>query len=301
MLKHIIKSIVIYLIIIIFIIFLYNYSNIFIFTNNYNHKSLKCNHYKFKSDEEYNKRTTEYNKDGYMKDKLSDEMNNNWKVKANKIKNIEIQYILNELKDHIKKPLKNAETINNIHNISVVTMFRFEDDYLDEFLHYYIMHGITHFYLYSNKNKENTKKILQQYIDKGYVTLIDWNDHPNDNRKKWNDYQEVSIQNLAFLDFNKNYKNQTKWIIKVDIDELIYSGDKSKIKDILDNTSEIYIEVPRTDFGSSNHINKPDGLVLENYTRSEESSSNIKSIALTKYISDKDYGDPHSFIMLENN
>ena len=298
MIKHIKKNIIFYSILIIIVVFLVfllvNYNPFSV--NNYDHKSLKCNHYKFKSDEEYEKRTTEYNKDGHMKDKLSDEMNNKWKVTANKIKNIEIQYILDELKDHIKKPLKNAKTINNIHNISVVTMFRFEDDYLDEFLHYYIMHGITHFYLYSNKNKENTKKVLQPYIDKGYVTLIEWDNHSDDIRKKWNNYHEESIQNLAFKDFNNNYKNQTKWIIKVDIDEFIYSSDKSKIKDILNNTSEINIKVPRIDFGSSNHIKKPDGLILENYTYSAESRSSIKSIALTKYISEKDNGSAHSFI-----
>ena len=139
------------------------------------YKSLNCNHYKFKSDEEYEKRTIEYNKGGQMKDKLNHSMNNEWKIRANKQKNTKIHYLLNDLKDHMNRPLKKVELNNGIHNISVVCMFRFEDDYLDEFLHYYIMHGITQFYLYSNNNTDKTKQILQPYIDKGYITLIEWN------------------------------------------------------------------------------------------------------------------------------
>ena len=46
-----------------------------------------CNHYKFKSDREYMKRLIEYNKNGYMQYKLSDKMNNKWKIKCNKINN----------------------------------------------------------------------------------------------------------------------------------------------------------------------------------------------------------------------
>ena len=45
------------------------------------------------------------------------------------------------------------------------------------------------------------------------------------------------------IDFVKNYKQKTKWIIKVDIDEFIYPiNTKLKIKDILHNSSENIIQ-----------------------------------------------------------
>ena len=65
-----------------------------------------CNHYKFKSNEEYEKRLIEYNKDGYMQYKLSDKMNNEWKKKCNKINNTKITKYVDELKEHILIPLK---------------------------------------------------------------------------------------------------------------------------------------------------------------------------------------------------
>lgn len=61
-----------------------------------------CNHYKFKSDEEYEKRLIVYNNvGGYMKGKLNDKINIKWKKKSNLIKNTKITKYVNELEKHI--------------------------------------------------------------------------------------------------------------------------------------------------------------------------------------------------------
>lgn len=184
-------------------------------------------------------------------------------------------------------------------------MFKYEDDYIEEWINYYIMHGVEHFFMYSNENTLKTKHILIPFINKGYVTLIEWNNNKINNLKKnerrqyWNDYNKLSLQNLAFIDFVKNYKQKTKWIIKVDIDEFIYlKNTKLKIKDILHISSEKYYSIPRIDFGNNNHKKKPKGLIIKNYTRSESNPSNHKAIALTKFISDKDSGSVHHFKMI---
>ena len=262
-----------------------------------------CNHYKFKSNEEYDNRLKEYNKNGYMQYKLNNKMIFEWMNRTNKISNFSITYCINELKKHIKSPLK--QIYNKYYFISVVVMFRYEDDYLEEWLHYYILHGIEHFFMYSNNNSKKTNIILQPYIDKGYITLIEWNDEVLDNinvklrRQSWNDYGKLSQQNLAFIDFVKNHKHKTKWIIKVDVDEFIYpSNKKFKIKDILQESSKKYYLTPRIDFGNNNHIKKPKGLIIENYTKSEIKPSSYKSIALTKFISNKDKGGAHTFKLL---
>ena len=85
----------------------------------------------------------------------------------------------------------------------------------------------------------------------------------------------------------------------MDIDEFMYpTNTKLKIKDELLNTSEKYFEVPRIDFGNNNHITKPDGLIIENYTKSELKPSSKKPIALTKFISNNDEGGAHTFQMI---
>ena len=264
-----------------------------------------CNHYKFKSDEEYMKRMIEYNKNGYMEYIKSGKKKNNineWKRKCNKINNTIITKYVDELKEHILTPLKNIDT--KYYFMSIVVMFRYEDDYIEEWLHYYIMQGTEHFFMYSNNNTLQTVQILQPFIDKGYVTLIEWDDSVLNNiseserRKIWNDFSKYSAQNLAFMDFFKNHKHKTKWIIKVDIDEFIYSKDTElKIKDVLNGSSEKYYKVPTIDFGNNYHDKKPKGLIIENYTKSELNPSSNKSIALTEFISNNDQGSAHYFKM----
>ena len=153
-----------------------------------------------------------------MKCKLNDKINIKWKTKRNLIKNTKITKYVNELEKHILKPLKKIN--KDYYFISVVVMFKYEDDYIEEWIHYYILHGVEHYFMYSNNNTIKTKHILQPVINKGYVTLIEWNNNKinmikkKDRRKFWNNYSKISIQNIAFMDFVKNYKQKTKWIIK---------------------------------------------------------------------------------------
>ena len=262
------------------------------------------NHYKYKSVEEYELRMKEYNKNGYMKNKLNAPYNKKKQEKSNTTKNTEILKYVNKLKKHMKKPLKIVKRFSDKYKYfaSVVVMFRFEDDYLEEWLHYYIMHGIDHFYMYSNMNTYKTYNILQPYINKGYITLIKWDDMiPIDNRREqWNHYHKTSTQNLAFRDFVKKYKDETKWIIKADVDEFIYpENTKLYIKDILLNSNKNYLRIPRSDFGNNNYKKKPKGLIIENYIKSEQKPSSSKAIALTKDIDIECKGYAHTFKMIK--
>ncbi len=276
------------------------------FTNN----PFICNHYKFKSDQEYEERRTEYDKDGHMKNKLGHSGTTDWKEIANSVDNTKLKdKYLELLHKFMQVNVTDLPQINKTDiNISVVTMFRFEDDYLVEWLYYYIMHGIDHFYLYSHNNTQKTYDLLKPFIDKGYITLIIWNDNelekiPKDHRRLeyggivgWD---KISLQNLAFMDFVKKYKNNTKWVIKIDVDEFIYlSNNNLYIKDVLNNTPENYFSVSRFDFGNNGHKTKPSGLIIDNYTKSEEKSSSRKAIARTKFISNDDEGGAHDFKMI---
>ena len=266
-------------------------------------ENFNCNHYKFKSDEEYERREKVFNSNGYMKGKLSSDMNDDWKQSANTTPNDKITAYVPSLKSFMERPLKPLNKENYF--ISVVCMFRYEDEYLEEWLNYYIMHGIEHFFLYSNENPQGTFDLLYPYIDAGYVTFIEWNNdkqnliEEENKRKSWDDYSSVSLQNIAFQDFVRNHKDKTKWIIKVDVDEFMYPEDTNYlIKDILQNTKSKLFEVPRRDFGNNEHKTKPVGLVLENYTRRADKSDNVKSMALTEFISPYDEGSAHLFKML---
>lgn len=70
-----------------------------------------------------------------------------------------------------------------------------------------------HFYLYDNSSGDNTRIILQRYVDRGLVTLVHWPflkmyDRP------WN-----SVQRVAMNHFLKNWGRFTRWAGMFDVDE----------------------------------------------------------------------------------
>jgi len=267
---------------------------------------LFLNHYKNKSQEEWELKVKTVNNYGYMKGKWIDRPFEYYDKNANQNEDLRIQRFVPELKKlmkHTKPPKKNKD--NKPFFLVLVCMFREEDLYLKEFLNYYILQGVDHFYLYDNENPESTMKILEPYIKYNYITLINWPDKilddipENERRSKWNDYKNLSTQNLAFEHFTKNFKDSYTWVIKCDIDEFIYPAEKyNSIKHVIkkkfDKNTIKGITIPRRNFGSGGHIEKPKGLVIENFTRCEESTDNSKSIGNNKFIKLPSYG-AHSF------
>ena len=74
---------------------------------------------------------------------------------------------------------------------------------------------------------------------------------------------------------------------------------KKKLKDILDNSKDIkQYYICGILFGSNGHEKKPNGLIIENYTKCSnkpKGSDFHKSITLTEYISEKYNGYIHHF------
>lgn len=266
---------------------------------------LFLNHYKNKSQEEWELKVRTVNNYGYMKGKWIDRPFDYYDKKANIIKDTRIHRFVPALKKFMKKELPVNPIKDKPYFLVLVCMFREEDLYLKEFLDYYIIQGVDHFYLYDNENPVSTMKILEPYIKNNYVTLVAWPDNildnipENERRSKWNDYKNLSTQNLAFEHFTKNFKNKYRWVIKCDIDEFIYPNEnyksiRSVIRKNFNEDTVKGIRIPRTNFGSSGHIKKPEGLVIENFTLCEKSTDNSKSIGNNKFIKLPSYG-AHSF------
>src|SRR5262245_1292734 len=60
------------------------------------------------------------------------------------------------------------------HELGVCAIFREEAPFLDEWLTFHCGVGVTHFYLYNNFSTDNFRTVLEPWIDRGVVTLIDW-------------------------------------------------------------------------------------------------------------------------------
>ncbi|MFC1760262.1 glycosyltransferase family 92 protein [Candidatus Neomarinimicrobiota bacterium] len=177
---------------------------------------------------------------------------------------------------------------NSFYFLGLVAIFRGEDDYLVEWIEFHKMMGIEHFILYDNGLEKSSQALLKPYIEKGLVTHIPFPDVPGLRDGRY--ANTLSIQQMAYADFIIRFRSHFKFIIQLDIDEFLFPKSHNSITDALkqfDDLKLARIEVNWTNFGNSNHIRRPKGLVLENYTMAdiEPNKYSIKSISNTSYLS----------------
>lgn len=153
------------------------------------------------------------------------------------------------------------------YQLAICAIFKNESRYLKEWIEYHKMIGVEHFYLYDNDSTDDIS-FLQKYLDDGSLTL--------------NKISGVAQQMPAYNHFLQTYKNEVEWCAIIDLDEFIVPTEcatlPNQINRILDRASKKIsimdgismsfiagIQLSWLYYGTSFHIDPPDGLVLENY------------------------------------
>lgn len=138
---------------------------------------------------------------------------------------------------------------------SICAIFKNESLILKEWIEYNLIIGVDHFYLYNNNSTDNYGEILKPYIDKGLVTLINWNFPP-------------PSQFSAYENFYKNFWSETQWVAYIDLDEFICPFRDVTIKDWIkkyENYGSVVVYWKQ--FGTSGKIHNDNSkLVTEQYT-----------------------------------
>jgi len=170
--------------------------------------------------------------------------------------------------------------------IAVCAIFKDEAPFLLEWLAFHRMIGVDLFVLYDNGSTDGGAELIRSSSFARNVTLIDWPDRPG--------------QLSAYNHFRRNHAPQFTWVAFIDIDEFIMPLAGSAIRDIL--MRRLYrpfaaVLLQWLVFGPSGHDRRPDGLVLESYTRRLPETANacrhIKSIVRTASLLGIDY-TPHA-------
>jgi hypothetical protein len=91
--------------------------------------------------------------------------------------------------------------------VSLCVIFKNEDKFFKEFIEYYKLLGVDHFYMYNNNSDDKYEKVLKPYIKEGSITLIDWPQKPG--------------QMSSYNDCIKRFSHETNWIGFIDVDEFI--------------------------------------------------------------------------------
>jgi Glycosyltransferase family 92 len=139
------------------------------------------------------------------------------------------------------------------YDLTACTMFRNEACYLDEWITFHRAVGVEHFYLYNNLSSDNFRDILAPWINRGIVTLLDWDTEGG--------------QVGAFNDCIRRFRMQSFWIAFLDVDEFLFSPETQDLRGVLSRYKGYpAIFVYWILFGSGGHVARPEGSVIENFT-----------------------------------
>lgn len=171
--------------------------------------------------------------------------------------------------------------------LSIAAILKNEAPYIKEWIEYHKLVGVERFYLYNNESDDDVEKILEKYIKDGTVI-----------------YKYVkgkSMQIPVYSDAICKYKNETKWMAFIDLDEYLVPVEKDSIAEFLkDYENYPGVVVNWQPFDSNGHKKAPKGLVIENYTRrrrDELSDRCVKSIVNPREV--KYIFNPHCFSYLK--
>ena len=106
--------------------------------------------------------------------------------------------------------------------VCVCTIGKLENLYVREYVSHYINYGVDKIFIYDNNdiNGERFESVINDYIEKGFVEIINFRSISNPQLKA---YQEC---------LNNNYNNYN-WLIFYDMDEFIFLKDFRSIKKYL--------------------------------------------------------------------
>jgi hypothetical protein len=140
------------------------------------------------------------------------------------------------------------------HYLSLCAIFKNEAEYLEEWLRFYELVGVEHFYLYNNGSTDGSVKLLQPWIAQGKVSLFPCPVHPG--------------QFTAYSHCIQNFRNMNVWVAFLDLDEFLFSPKQTDLRTLLaDYHEEAGVVANWVMFGAAGHQTRPADLVTLSYTR----------------------------------
>ena len=139
------------------------------------------------------------------------------------------------------------------YDFSVVLIFKDEAPFLEEWIEYHLMLGVDHFFLYNNNSSDHYLSIIQKYIDRGLITLIEWPDYPG--------------QYSAYLHWYKSYRCETHWVTFIDVDEFLCPISEESLQAVMKHYDKFPVILTYWKlFGTNGQLtHNKDKLVIEQY------------------------------------
>jgi hypothetical protein len=185
------------------------------------------------------------------------------------------------------------------YNLSIMAIFKNEQDYMEEWLDYHIFQGFDKIYLYSNDPNINFYPYLKKSKYTPYIKIIDWVNKKNNGVD--------TIQRQAYTHCVQTYSQDSQFLLMLDLDEFIVPiKSYSKVSDYINSLKPQWnnicsFKIQRYDFGSSGHKTKPTDSVMTSYKLHEKVCSSFKTLVNTDYIDKSSkFWRVHDFNLIPN-
>ncbi len=162
--------------------------------------------------------------------------------------------------------------------LAVVAIVKNEQAYIGEWLEFYILQGASRFIIYDNGSTDDTARIVKAYAQFVDCELIPWNTFFD------RDEFDCSLQAMAYAHAIVNFGPAVRWMAFLDIDEFLFSTSGNRLASALEEFDDLpSLSVPWTNFGPGGHIEKPSGLVIENYRECALLPLPLNQLTLLRY------------------
>lgn len=145
-----------------------------------------------------------------------------------------------------------------------------EGRYLQEWIEYHKLMGVEKFYLYDNESTDDTRAVLQPYIDNGLVA--------------YTFYPGMKMQLKAYKDCVRKHKRQAQYIAFLDIDEFIVPVKHNTIPEYMESLGKFTsVQINWMVYGSGGAKTRTEGFVIERFrdhsVPDEPLNHHVKTIA----------------------
>jgi hypothetical protein len=141
--------------------------------------------------------------------------------------------------------------------LAVCAVFRDEAPYLAEWVEFHRLVGVEHFFLYDDRSGDTGREVLAPYVGEGLVTLAECAMPLASGGQGW-----------AYDDALGRARGRFRWMAFIDIDEFLFSPEAESLVEVLAEFEQYPgVLVNWQVYGSSGRQSRPEGLVIESFTR----------------------------------
>ena len=144
--------------------------------------------------------------------------------------------------------------------LAVCAVFRDEGPYLAEWVEFHRLVGVGHFFLYDDRSRDAGREVLAPYVREGLVTLTKCAMPLASGGQAW-----------AYADALRRASGRVRWLAFIDIDEFLFSPEQESLVNVFAEFEQHPgVVVNWQVYGSSGLQSRPEGLVIESFTRRAE-------------------------------